>query len=267
MSVEALTWALNDAKVSGTDKVVLIGIANHAGPDDDGWAGWVHVDRLARYANVDARTVQRSIVRLEELGLISRQVHGGGSPGRCHPSRRPNRYQIHPSWGDASDVTPTSPHDAHVTSPGDAHVTPPPDASVTPIEPSVEPSVARPLAIDFDSFWKAYPKRIAKVAAAEAWTEAVEAGASPSQIVAGAERWARYCGSTATEPRFIPNPANWLAQRRWADDLDPAMAALPADRDPAGPPCNTCSDHPGLIETEPGVFDRCPDCLTLAAAP
>ena len=149
MSVEALAIVLNHSKAVGTDKVVLLGIANH---DGDGGA-WPSIATLAKYANVDARTVQRSLRRLEEMGEVA--VHlGAGGRATTPQGQRTNRYEVRvicPSSCDRStnhrvtpdvDVTP----DADVTCTPDADVTPTPDVDVTPpLTPtSPEPSLNHP---------------------------------------------------------------------------------------------------------------------------
>lgn len=67
MSVEAISLVLNHSKATGRAKLVLIGIANHLG--DQG--AWPSIATLARYANVDSRSVQRDIKQLIKLGELS----------------------------------------------------------------------------------------------------------------------------------------------------------------------------------------------------
>lgn len=99
---------------------------------------------------------------------------------------------------------------------------------------------------DFDRFWKAYPKKVGKKAARQAFERAVKVrGAghrksgtgdrgsgtgdpSPAEVmIAAVERqkasrqWQRDAG------RFIPNPATWLNQGRWEDEPPEAAPALP----------------------------------------
>lgn len=76
MSVEALAWALNLAPVphgSGgrpnpACKAVLIGLANHAGPD--GTAAFPSIRTLRRYTGLSRRAVQNALDRLEADGVI-----------------------------------------------------------------------------------------------------------------------------------------------------------------------------------------------------
>ncbi|MBM7510033.1 hypothetical protein JOE61_003847 [Nocardioides salarius] len=100
MSVEHMAVVLNHSQATGTAKVLLLGIANHAG---DGGA-WPSIRTLTRYAGVDDRNVRRALRTLEELGELHISVqHGGGE--RMPDYRRPNRYEVLvrcPSWCDRS---------------------------------------------------------------------------------------------------------------------------------------------------------------------
>jgi hypothetical protein len=98
MSVEQLAAVLHHSAATGTDKLVLVGIANHAG---DGGA-WPTVRTLARYANVSPRQVQKALGRLIASGELTRHVQAGGSAG-WDDYTRPNRYDVHvacPDWCD-----------------------------------------------------------------------------------------------------------------------------------------------------------------------
>ncbi len=76
MSVEAISWALNLAPVpadrggqpSSACKFVLVGLANHAGPD--GSCAFPAVRTLMRYTGLSERTVRACLGRLEAAGLI-----------------------------------------------------------------------------------------------------------------------------------------------------------------------------------------------------
>ena len=76
MSVEAISWALNLAPVpadsngqpSSPCKFVLVGLANHAGPDGTG--AFPSVATLVRYTGLSERTVRTCLDRLEADGTI-----------------------------------------------------------------------------------------------------------------------------------------------------------------------------------------------------
>ncbi len=76
MSVEAISWALNLAPVprdrggkrNSACKAVLIGLANHAGPDGAG--AFPSVRTLVRYTDLSERTVRTALDRLATEGII-----------------------------------------------------------------------------------------------------------------------------------------------------------------------------------------------------
>jgi pyocin large subunit-like protein len=74
VSVEAISWALNLAPAdrggqpSSACKFVLVGLANHAGPDGSG--AFPSVATLVRYTGLSERTVRTCLDRLEAGGII-----------------------------------------------------------------------------------------------------------------------------------------------------------------------------------------------------
>ncbi|WP_236787907.1 helix-turn-helix domain-containing protein [Amycolatopsis sp. GM8] len=75
MSVEAITWALTQAPIPRNRKnassmaSVLVGLANHAGPD--GTNAFPAIATLTQYTRLSTRSVQYALRDLEQLGLIS----------------------------------------------------------------------------------------------------------------------------------------------------------------------------------------------------
>jgi hypothetical protein len=79
-------------------------------------------------------------------------------------------------------------------------------------------------------FWPAYPRKVARAAAAKAAlklrTPELRAAALAglrAQLPALQQRMAE-------DPRMVPHPATWLNQERWSDEPDP-----PAQGRPLGP--------------------------------
>lgn len=89
MSIESIAICLHHSKATGTDKVVLLGIANH---DGDGGA-WPTIATLAKYANVSERNTQKAVERLIEIGEVRRHTQQGGN-AKTRPDKRPNRYEV-----------------------------------------------------------------------------------------------------------------------------------------------------------------------------
>ena len=69
MSVQAIDWALRLVKnVTPTQKLILICLANHAGPDGDCWPSQTVV---SDYSGLSRDAVNKNMKELESLGLIA----------------------------------------------------------------------------------------------------------------------------------------------------------------------------------------------------
>lgn len=157
VSIEAMALVLHHSRAAGTAKLVLLGIANHAG---DGGA-WPTVATLARYANVTERAVQLSIAKLVKAGELAVDVQGGGL-GYLKDHERPNRYEVMVACPPTCDrsvnhrlrdypqarlpLSDVSGSDrVNPASPGEAEFTPPGEADFThnrPTQPPVLTSVS-----------------------------------------------------------------------------------------------------------------------------
>lgn len=73
---------------------------------------------------------------------------------------------------------------------------------------------------EFDIFWKAYPRKVAKGAARTAWERTASIRPSLDVLLEAVEKqktqdqWQRDGGM------FIPHPATWLKQERWEDEIE-----------------------------------------------
>lgn len=74
---------------------------------------------------------------------------------------------------------------------------------------------------DFESWWKAYPRRQGKGKAYDAWQQALRKGTA-NQMIDSAIKYAT--SPDLPEVKFVPLPATWLNQERWNDDV---MTAKP----------------------------------------
>lgn len=90
-----------------------------------------------------------------------------------------------------------------------------PSITVTPqLHPAAGGSPAPQSDEDFDAFWSAYPRKVAKPNGRKAWRAAMKRGDDPKLIIqratAQADIW-RTNGKTAPDQRqYIPHPATWL---------------------------------------------------------
>jgi len=75
-----------------------------------------------------------------------------------------------------------------------------------------------PVVEGFDSFWKAYPRKVAKAEAQKAFNKIKPDADVLAQMISSI---ARSCESTdwlKDNGQFIPFPSTWLNQRRWEDE-------------------------------------------------
>jgi uncharacterized protein YdaU (DUF1376 family) len=65
---------------------------------------------------------------------------------------------------------------------------------------------------DFESFWKAYPRRVGRRAAERAFLSAAKR-VEPARLISAVRNF-----KFNTDTKFVPHPATWLNQDRWADE-------------------------------------------------
>jgi hypothetical protein len=70
---------------------------------------------------------------------------------------------------------------------------------------------------DFDTFWAAYPRKVGKQAARDAYGAAINSGATPEAIDAALERNKEEWVTARTATQYIPHPRTWLHQKRFQD--------------------------------------------------
>ncbi len=71
----------------------------------------------------------------------------------------------------------------------------------------------------FDAFWQAYPKRIAKAKAEEAFSKLNPDEELMKVMLAALKAWSKTDQWTKESGQFVPNPTTWINQRRWEDEL------------------------------------------------
>ncbi|MBO4520732.1 MAG: hypothetical protein J5787_05950 [Alphaproteobacteria bacterium] len=96
----------------------------------------------------------------------------------------------------------------------------------------------KPTAMDlFNEFWSAYPYKVARIAAEQAWARLNPTPELAAEIIAGVklhreknESWRREKG------RYIPKPETFLADQRWRDQLPEELPELPEPKPKSQPP-------------------------------
>lgn len=228
---------------------VISGLINRKTGD-----AWPSLDHLAAVIGVNERTVRRQIEALVKAGFLIKRRGNVRCPNRYRPAF-PDRTPMS-DQNDPPDRTPVSDQghtgrpDTHVQS-GEfqsghpchpdrtfddtltGHGCPPISLNNSLIEILEEdispptPSFAKSpkarggkaaLEIEFEEFWKQFPRRVAKGQALKAF-KAARAKAELATIMAGAHRYGE--ARTGQDPRFTKHPATWLNGQCWTDEEPP----------------------------------------------
>ena len=236
MTVEHIAAVLNHSSAKGTDKLILIGIANHEG---DGGA-WPSIETLMKYGNCSRTKVKDSIAALVALGEVRVGIQQGGNMN-TRADRRPNRYEVlvvcpadcdgttahrmdGGRRGDSRDGGQKSGDGGHFSVPRGSLFDPTGVAGVTTNHPLEPPTTEPPIESPFDAFWSAYPRKQGKSDAMRSYAKAVKR-ALPSVILAGAQR---YAADPNREPQVTAHASTWLNGDRWDDEPLPAPSGKPS---------------------------------------
>jgi DNA replication protein DnaC len=79
------------------------------------------------------------------------------------------------------------------------------------------PGVRQPAPAEFESFWKLYPRRVARMAAIKAWRKLPPP--ERALALAAIEAHVNYWRQAERDPERIPHASTWLNGRRWEDEL------------------------------------------------
>jgi hypothetical protein len=248
MSIEALSMVLNHSKARGAAKIVLLGIANHLGPDAHEGA-WPSQDRLASYANVSDRGVRKAVNTLIELGELRVAV----ADGHSRDQYKPNRYWITLECPPDCDGSMWHRRVELSNTQGGTFEPSGRNFSAVRVEPEFllnsKESVENRNRNRFDDFWQAYPRRQAKGDALKAWKKAAKT--NNQQMIIDAAK--QYGESYAGDPQFIPLPATWLNGQRWLDEKPKPKQSGPI------PMMDLYADQP-CEHGDPLGEARCPLC-------
>jgi hypothetical protein len=211
------------AQQDDTTKLLALGLLNFA--DDEGffYADPKLIRSALRPFDDDSSNVRRSLEKLEKIGYIETRIHPThGAVGtvlsfdkhqrvdRPKPSEIKDLYD---STNDRRMIDDESSLEGKGSGKGKEQGT-------------RESSVGL-----FDSFWKAYPKKIGKGEAEKSFKKAIKEVTLEAMIEAvraqsNSDQWKKDGG------QFIPNPSTWLNQKRWNDELELNLSPVIPD----GPP-------------------------------
>jgi len=243
VSVRIMTMVWDGGPSDPTDRFVLLAMADMA--DDDGKC-WPSVARIAQRCCMSERNARRIIRKLELAGWVLTQVQ----PGR----NQTNRYQITKpdiAVSARTDCPPGQMEHENRTNEAlkpdiavSARTDCPPgqmehenrtnEALKPDIAVSAEPSrTVKNHQTDarvqrFDEFWEAYPHRggtkKGRKPAFEKYRIAVKRGIPEQTIIDGAKR---SVSDRSVRDGFARDPATWLHQEGWTDEVAPAGASPP----------------------------------------
>jgi len=75
-----------------------------------------------------------------------------------------------------------------------------------------------PLVQDFETFWKAYPKKVGKGAALKVWKRIKPRKELQEKMINAVNAWKTTEQWTKDNGQFIPHPATWLNRHGWDDE-------------------------------------------------
>ena len=166
---------------------------------------------LAQRANCHAKSVDRAIQELAEIGAITKthRKSGNGFQSNVYTLRRvPPQMSPPRDTGDEGVGTPVSP-------PRDTDVQ---LTRTTELEPeNIEPLNSQSSVNEsFNEFWDVYPKHLQKGEARKAFFKAVQRVGDVAPILEGARRMSE--DPNLPVKQFIPYPATWLNRDGWEDE-------------------------------------------------
>jgi hypothetical protein len=79
---------------------------------------------------------------------------------------------------------------------------------------------------DFEAFWAAYPKKVAKGDARKAWTQTAAIRPPMKYLLEAVEKHCQQEAWRKDGGKFIPHPATWLRAERWEDQIEVVLPGV-----------------------------------------
>lgn len=239
MSAKVTIWAWAQPVPSSTVRLVLLGMADICRDSGRVWASQAFI---AAKVQMSLRTVRDAIKSLAEIGLITVEARPGKTELITFNLTPVVLFEDGPEQDEFDDPTPAN----GSRTPANGSKTPAAVADEPVKNQEKEPTDTReragtlfgdddtqapapvplPPGPTFEDFWRAYPSKVGKGAAAKVWLKAL-AKVTSGEILRAVEaqkttdRWLK---------GYVPNPATWLNQERWADEVTgqaPGLGGLP----------------------------------------
>lgn len=174
-----------------------------------------------RRKRVSESDIEKALADLAGMGCIHLYMVDGES------------YFCFPNWGDHQRIQtkhsrfPEPPPFANPRESTVSHGESPPESE----SESKYKTPHTPQGVTFDEFWKAYPKKVGKEAARKAFGKVK---APVESLLTAIERQKCSDQWTKDNGQYIPNPATWLNQGRWEDEL-PISGGMGSSEPPRKP--------------------------------
>jgi hypothetical protein len=229
MSCHAVRAVLDRSEAKGSARLLLVILAEHLNQNTRRCDP--SVATLARECKTSRRTIPRLLAQLKAAGEI--EIHAGGGRNHC------NSYTITVAENPDTVVTLSAANpDTRVTVSTSETLTPVSSFNGETLTNQVRNTDTRVtrtiknrknIALtaddpDFAAFWSAYPRKVAKAAAAKAWHSSKQRPPLADLLAAlekhkASEQW--------QAARFIPHPVTWINQQRWDDEMPTAAESKP----------------------------------------
>ena len=214
MSVRIMNWAWHDPATQhlrGNAAMALLALADIA--DDEGNVVYAKGARrsqesLAKKARMSVATFRRVTSDLVEQGFleVSRESPRSENEYRVIVTAHSERSQV----SGQTDEFERS-HRSRVSGRTSYRRSDVDDVSLLPDPADLGMREA------FDSFYDIYPRKVGRAKAEARFSEAIKKGTPARVIVEAARRYARD-PNLPRDRQYIPHPATWLFQGRWADE-------------------------------------------------
>lgn len=210
MSLRATSWAweIPTSEIGMTNKFVLLALADYA--DKDGLC-FPSQATLGDKVALSERTIRTCLADLETKGLISR------TPRSSTEGRRSDLIQLElPESCNRKDLPVAQPE---VGDTCNRQKAPTPTGNQLPVATKgvINQSDITPQSALAEEVYKAYPRKTARPTAIKAILRAMKQ-VPFEDLLRLTKDYAEAVRRSGAELRFIPHPATWYNQERWADD-------------------------------------------------
>lgn len=229
-----MTWAFDQPLPPG-EKLLLLALADHA---DEKWSCFPGQESLATKTTSSVSTVRRTLVKLEDRGLISRERRQSDAGYRktdrfiLAPNDLGRGLPVNLSGGQnglnlpVKSDEPTGQNEGAYRSNDDAYRSTVTGTGNRKKESPVEPSVKEPMLDDswidewFELVWKSWPKKADRKLSDEKFRKVLREKfkGTEEQLLTTILAHAKAYIDTETPVQFVPGLAVWLNKERWLDE-------------------------------------------------